>query len=122
MNSFNHYAYGAIGEWLYRAAAGLEIDEEQPGYKHTIFKPQFGRNLSYAQASYESVYGKTAIHWQIDGNNGCVDITVPVNTTASLYLDDVKNISDANDLLFEKTAKGYKTEVGSGEYHIKFVL
>ena len=54
MNSFNHYAYGAIGEWMYRVIAGIEIDEKEPGYRHIIFAPKTGGNLTWAQGSYES--------------------------------------------------------------------
>src|SRR5690606_1675226 len=51
MNSFNHYSYGAIGEWLYRTVAGLDLDESQPGYKHVLIQPQIGgQGLSYARA------------------------------------------------------------------------
>ena len=57
MNSFNHYAYGAIGEWMVRVAAGIEIDEKKPGYKHTVIYPRFGGNLGWLKAEYKSVYG-----------------------------------------------------------------
>ena len=61
MNSFNHYAYGAIGDWMYSVVAGIEIDEAQPGYKHIVIAPRPGGGLTYAKASVESVYGKVAI-------------------------------------------------------------
>ena len=64
MNSFNHYAYGAIGEWMYRVIAGIEIDEKAPGYRHILFAPKTGGNLTWAQGSYESVYGTVAIRWE----------------------------------------------------------
>ena len=58
MNSFNHYAYGAIGEWMYRAMAGLEVDEDQPGFKHAVYAPRIGGNLKFVDAGYHSVYGE----------------------------------------------------------------
>ncbi|HKB45073.1 MAG TPA: family 78 glycoside hydrolase catalytic domain, partial [Chitinophagaceae bacterium] len=56
MNSFNHYAYGAIGDWMYRVVAGIEIGK--PGYKHILIQPQPDKRLRYAKASYESDYGQ----------------------------------------------------------------
>ena len=50
MNSFNHYAYGAIGEWMYRVVAGLELDPREPGYKHVLVQPQPGGGLTSAEA------------------------------------------------------------------------
>lgn len=120
MNSFNHYAYGAIGEWLYRAAAGLEIDESHPGYQNILFQPLFGEGISYVKASYESVYGKVEIHWQINENTGCVKIIVPVNTTAQLRLDNVSEIIEPDGLTFSLLKNGYETKTGSGEYVVKF--
>ncbi|VBB07186.1 bacterial alpha-l-rhamnosidase [Lucifera butyrica] len=122
MNSFNHYAYGAIGEWLYRAAAGIEIDENAPGYKHILLKPLFGGGLSYVKAAYQSVYGEVGIHWQLNGKKGSIKINVPVNTTATLYLADVDNITDSEGLAFEKYDRSYKASTGSGEYTINFTL
>ena len=56
MNSFNHYAYGAIGDWMYRVVAGIEIDEKQPGYKHILIQPRPGGGLTSAKASVETLY------------------------------------------------------------------
>ena len=63
MNSFNHYAYGAVGEWLYTVVAGLNIDEEKPGFKHTIIRPRIGGGLSFAEASHLSPYGEIKSRW-----------------------------------------------------------
>ncbi|NOY38554.1 MAG: family 78 glycoside hydrolase catalytic domain [Chlorobi bacterium] len=86
MNSFNHYAYGAIGEWLYNTVAGIRIDEEHPGYKHIIFAPRPGGGLTRASASTESVYGSVAISWKKTNGQMTVEITVPANTTATVKL------------------------------------
>lgn len=87
MNSFNHYAYGAIGDWLYQVAAGIDIDEERPGYKHIIFRPQPSEKLQWVKASYQSLYGKIALSWSLDEQGILViEAVVPPNTTATLYL------------------------------------
>ena len=54
MNSFNHYAYGAMGEWMYRVMAGLEVDEAAPRFKHSIIEPQIGGGLEFVEGSYHS--------------------------------------------------------------------
>lgn len=121
MNSFNHYAYGAIGEWLYRVVAGFEIDEEKPGYKHAILRPVLGGGLDYVQASFQTVYGKLSINWEMGGSEVAITIEVPHNTTATLYLDDAKEIVEADGLLFEVQQNGFVAQVGSGEYRVRFV-
>ena len=52
MNSFNHYAYGAIGEWMYRVMAGIEIDQAAPGYKHILIQPRPGGGFTRVKASH----------------------------------------------------------------------
>ncbi len=86
MNSFNHYAYGAVGEWMYRNIAGLDVDEPLAGYRHSIIHPRPGGGLTSAAASYRSVYGEIATCWQCDGSRFTLQITIPANTTATVYL------------------------------------
>ncbi len=89
MNSFNHYAYGAIGEWLVRVVAGINIDESKPGYKHVILTPQPGGGLTSAKGVYESVYGTIVCQWQLDGDELEVNVELPANTSATLILENV---------------------------------
>ena len=86
MNSFNHYAYGAIGEWLYRVVAGIEIDEQNPGYKHVIVQPHPGGGLTYVTSSLQTMYGMLSSAWQLDGRTLTLDVTIPANTTATVKL------------------------------------
>jgi alpha-L-rhamnosidase len=86
MNSFNHYAYGAIGEWLYRVSAGVEIDERQPGYKHILIQPHPGGGLTYAKASVHSMYGLVASGWEIKDGKMTLHVEIPANTTAAVRL------------------------------------
>ena len=83
MNSFNHYAYGAIGAWLYNTVAGIEIDPEQPGYKHAILKPQPGGNLTSASAALETGYGRLSSEWDLADGQFSWSVTVPPNTSAT---------------------------------------
>jgi alpha-L-rhamnosidase len=86
MNSFNHYAYGAVGDWLYRVVAGLQSDPEQPGYQHVILKPRPGGALTWAGASYESPYGRIESAWQRAGDGLTWQVALPPNTTATAHV------------------------------------
>ncbi len=86
MNSFNHYAYGAIGEWLYRVVAGLEVDPAEPGYKHVLFQPQPGGGLTCARATLNSPYGMVVSAWKLTEAGFHLSITVPPNAHATVRL------------------------------------
>ncbi|MGD9927632.1 MAG: family 78 glycoside hydrolase catalytic domain, partial [Sphaerochaeta sp.] len=124
MNSFNHYAYGAIGEWLYRVVAGLDIDEHKPGYKHAIIAPRIGGNLTWVEASYQSVYGEVGIRWERESKTNVVTlrVTVPANTTATIRLLDGATLVDGDALTFAKREDILEAEAGSGVYAIHYTL
>jgi alpha-L-rhamnosidase len=86
MNSFNHYAYGAIGQWMYERIAGLEPDPAQPGYKHFFIRPQPGGPLTSACAELKTTYGTALSAWKIDNGILKLEAVVPPNTTATLML------------------------------------
>lgn len=87
MNSFNHYAYGAIGAWLYEQVAGIDVDPEKPGYKHIFLHPNIGGGLTHAKAHLHSIYGLIESHWRIPEGGGLEWlITVPPNTTATAFV------------------------------------
>jgi alpha-L-rhamnosidase len=87
MNSFNHYAYGAIGDWLYRKVTGIELDEKVPGFKQFTIKPYVGEGLEWAKANLQSMYGQIRSAWKKDEiGNIQLDLTIPVNTTAVVSL------------------------------------
>ncbi|NLL83838.1 MAG: family 78 glycoside hydrolase catalytic domain [Lentisphaerae bacterium] len=92
MNSFNHYAYGAIGEWLYAVVAGIDVDAANPGYKHIIIKPQPGEGITWARGELRSRYGKIVSHWRIEDGKFHLDVTIPANTTATVTLPDGKSV------------------------------
>ncbi len=86
MNSFNHYAYGAIGDWMYRVVAGIEIDPENPGYKHVLIQPRPGGGLSSVRASLNSMYGAVASHWEFVDDRFSLSVRIPPNTRATIRL------------------------------------
>lgn len=86
MNSFNHYAYGAIGAWLYAVVAGIDVDPERPGYKHIVMRPLPGGDLTSATAELRSAYGPIRSAWTLKDGSFDWQITVPANTTATVYV------------------------------------
>ena len=87
MNSFNHYAYGVVGEWLYRFAAGIDTDPATPGFQHVVLHPHPDARLGELDASYASPYGRIASAWRLTKGGGLQwDVTVPANTTATAYV------------------------------------
>jgi alpha-L-rhamnosidase len=86
MNSFNHYAYGAIGEWMYRVMAGIEIDENAPGYKHVLIQPRPGGGFTRVKASHDTMYGKVSSAWTLEGGRLELAVEVPPNTRATVRL------------------------------------
>jgi alpha-L-rhamnosidase len=86
MNSYNHYAYGAVGQWIYATVAGIELDPERPGYKHILIRPQPGGGLTHARARLHSMYGLIESAWRIEDRTLRLDVTIPPNTTATVRL------------------------------------
>lgn len=84
MTSFNHYALGAVADWLHRTVAGLAPAE--PGYRRIRFAPRPGGGLTHASATQRTPYGEASIAWRIEGNDLRVDLVVPVGATAELDL------------------------------------
>ena len=127
MNSFNHYAYGAVGEWLYRYVAGLNLDPSQPGYKHIIFHPMPGGGLTYATAKLITMYGQTVSAWKIENNVMSYHIVIPANTTGSVWLPGaLKDQVQMMPLDSKKTPEYIqqngcvKVELGSGDYTFQY--
>ncbi|MBE7211674.1 MAG: glycoside hydrolase family 78 protein [Gluconacetobacter diazotrophicus] len=83
MNSFNHYAYGAVGEWLYGSVAGIGISA--PGYRRIVIRPCLG-DLASARASYRSVYGTITSAWKRDGDRVTLEVEIPPNTRATVHV------------------------------------
>jgi alpha-L-rhamnosidase len=113
MNSFNHYAYGAIGDWLYRVVAGIQSDPAQPGYRHIILRPMPGGRLTYAKATYESAYGPITSAWKRTDGGLEWQVSVPPNTTATAY---VPAADGAQVTLDGKAVEGTNFELSAGSY------
>ncbi|MBN2863335.1 MAG: glycoside hydrolase family 78 protein [Bacteroidales bacterium] len=142
MNSFNHYAYGAIGDWMYRVSAGIEA--KAPGYKEILIQPHVSTRLEYSKASFESPYGTIASGWERKNGRVTVNVTIPANTRATIVLivKDPAGIIENGSPLFEvsplsgisdeyiiveenfktEEEKGFRINIerGSGEYIFEY--
>jgi alpha-L-rhamnosidase len=128
MNSFNHYAYGAIGDWMYRVSAGIETKD--PGYKHLILQPHPGKKLTYSRATFESSYGTVASGWERSGTKIIITVKIPANSVATIILpvsSDSKITENGKTLAENKNFSGIRIdgnkvifEAGSGSYVFEY--
>ncbi len=128
MNSFNHYAYGAIGDWMYKVSAGLDIGK--PGYKHILIQPKPDNRLKYVKAQMESVHGLIKSQWEIKDGHLIIETEIPANTTAIITLPKAainkvtdkasgKNIAEVYENVNVK-GEDVVIEVGSGTYGFEY--
>jgi alpha-L-rhamnosidase len=131
MNSFNHYSYGAIGDWMYRVMAGMDTYDDGVGYKHIRIMPHPGSTFTNATASLQTYYGNLTSGWEIKDGKTYYNIEIPNNTKADVFLpaekaDDItegeKALAFDKDIVIGKTENGYVgLKVGSGIYHFAVV-
>ena len=121
VTSFNHYAFGCVGDWIYREVAGLNA--AMPGYKRVRFTPGVDSGLDWAEASHTTPYGEASIRWEKRGDGYWMKVSVPANTEADIffpsdnYTRDGRRVSAENGVL----AIGMRAiSVGSGEYEFEF--
>ena len=81
MNSYNHYAYGSVVDWLYSVAAGVQAVEEKAGFKEVVIAPVPDKRLGRINMSFDTAYGTIKSAWHYEGDQVCYEITTPVNAT-----------------------------------------
>ncbi len=128
MNSFNHYAYGAIGDWMYRVSAGIEA--KSPGYKEILIQPHLTKKLQFSKASFESSYGRISSGWERKEGKIVVNVQIPANTKATIILptmdetavtENGKNVKDnINFSNIRKSENKVILESGSGQFMFEF--
>ena len=91
MNSFNHYAYGAVADWMYGAAAGINSDPDRPGFEHIIFRPVTDRRLDFVKASIDTRRGTVASEWRRENGRIKYIFTVPEGCGASVVIGGEKH-------------------------------
>ncbi len=121
MNSFNHYALGSVGEWVWKDVVGIQPDDEHPAYEHVAVHPQPSGNITWAHGRYDSIRGAIDVNWKLDGERFSLQLTVPPNTRATVILptrdpasiQQVLPVKDGNTNRVPPTAT---IEVDSGTY------
>ncbi|MDR2569131.1 MAG: glycoside hydrolase family 78 protein [Oscillospiraceae bacterium] len=119
MNSFNHYAYGAVADWMYSVIGGIDADENAPGYRHSRIAPRPGGGITFAKTTQITGYGELISDWKLDGSKFTLNVTIPNNTIATISLPKGDIIESAG-LSFKFDGTGNSAEISSGKY--KFVV
>ena len=110
MNSFSHYSFGAVGAWMYNYSLGIQRDEDEPGFKHFILQPTpdpTGK-MTFARGHYDSMYGRIESGWRLENGHIIYSVTVPANTTATLYLQAMSEKKVTESGIAATKAKGVK--------------
>ncbi len=122
--SHSHPMFGSVCQWFYQALAGINPDAEHPGFKHIIIKPQPVGTLKYVKATHASVYGNIESGWEWEGNDLVLNLAIPVNSTATVFLPaaepedvtinqrTVKNCKDVSFIEFKDRVVKYQVESG----------
>ncbi|MBO4316292.1 MAG: family 78 glycoside hydrolase catalytic domain [Prevotella sp.] len=116
MNSFNHYAFGSVVNWILQRGLGIAQDEESPAFKHFYLRPEALRDTSSMRSlsgCYESMYGKIESSWQVNGENVEYRFTIPANTSATVILPakSYKKVKVNNRRLKKKQVRQRKVKV-----------
>jgi len=124
MNSFAHYSFGAVAEWMFRTIGG--IDTDGPGYRNIIIRPLPGGRLNFAKGRYNSINGLIATDWRLGEGNLYLNVSIPANTIATVYIpatgiDNVtesgKPLDQAAGVKFLRMADNAAVcRIGSGTY------
>lgn len=125
-HSRNHPAFGSIGVWYYQSLAGIQPDTAGPGFKIFIIDPEVADDLTWVRASYNSIHGKISSDWKKEKRKFILNVDIPVNTTATLYIPakELSSILEGNQPVekspqityIKKEGNKYVFKVGSGNY------
>ncbi|HEY3281613.1 MAG TPA: glycoside hydrolase family 78 protein [Armatimonadota bacterium] len=129
MNSFNHYSFGAVDQWIYGTVAGIDTDPQTPGFRHILIRPQPGGGLTHASAAYRSIRGLISSSWRVTGKGFDLAVSIPPNTTATVsvpasptakVLEGGKPAERAPGLRYLGRKEGVALyEAGSGSYRFQ---
>jgi alpha-L-rhamnosidase len=128
-SSHCHPMFGSVTAWFYETLAGISYDYQNPGMQHFIIAPQPCDSLTWCKASYNSIYGKITSHWEKEKDSFVLDVQIPANTTADVYLpteskekifESGRQINSIKEIKFTGVEnKRTVLQIGSGKYHFK---
>jgi len=129
MNSHNHPMMGSVGSWFYKYVIGINPDSQYPGFKQFVIKPYVFNDLTFVEGELNTVKGVIKSAWHKQGNILTMNVTIPVNSTAVVYVpaktvkavtESSKSISKTVGINLLGEENGYVIlKVGSGDYHFK---
>lgn len=119
MDSFNHYAYGAVGAWLYSAELGFDQQPGTAGFAAARLAPRPGGGLTWAEGWRDTPYGRYALRWEITDGKTAVTFTVPANAEAELVLEPGACILECDAALQFKNGTA---RIGSGTYRVSYTV
>ncbi|MFD8563158.1 family 78 glycoside hydrolase catalytic domain [Streptosporangium canum] len=123
MNSFNHYAYGAVGAWMYETIGGLA--PASPGYRAIVVRPRPGGDLTWARTAHRTRHGRVEIAWRREGGDFILEVRVPPNTRAEVWVpggpagvtESGRPAAESPGVALDRVVDGHAVyEVGSGSY------
>jgi alpha-L-rhamnosidase len=124
--SHSHPMFGSVCAWYYQNLGGISPDPDRPGFKHSIIKPSPVTSLTYANASYESMYGEIKTGWRFSGDDYHLNVSIPANTSATVYVlavkkgmvteSDKSTNRNPNVIYLRNEGKYVVYEVKSGDY------
>ena len=117
--SLNHIMFGEIGAWFYKSLGGIYPDEQQPGFKNIILKPDFVKGLNNFEASHNGPYGAILSSWRRTGSKIEYKVVIPPNSTAELWLKGNKILEDDNELSEKSLVKLIKSANGLNRINLK---
>jgi alpha-L-rhamnosidase len=122
MNSFNHYSFGAVGQWM--LAYSLGIQRGSPGFRTIVLQPEPDPTgtMTWADGHYDSVHGRIASHWRVEGQTLTYRATVPPNTTATLFLPttDAATVKEGGGAAIDaRGVRFLRREGGRAVYHLQ---
>jgi alpha-L-rhamnosidase len=128
--SRNHIMFGSIGDYFFKGLAGINIDDQKPGFRHFTIKPSFDNDIDWVEVDYESIHGYIASYWRKEGDKISIDVTIPANCTADILIPDaikvrVNKLEIKKDELANHTDSSgsyLKYSVKSGKYQIELHL
>ncbi|HSB29686.1 MAG TPA: alpha-L-rhamnosidase C-terminal domain-containing protein, partial [Pyrinomonadaceae bacterium] len=127
MNSFNHYAYGAVGDWMYEVVAGIDVDPSSPGYKQILIHPHPGGGLTHVKARHATMYGNVSSDWKILDNRFELIVEIPANATATVELPNaaLESVTESEKPLpvsfkARQNGKVVVMKIGSGRYTFNY--
>jgi alpha-L-rhamnosidase len=130
MNSFNHYAYGAVGSWMYQTLGGINIDPGAPGYAHFVIQVQPGGGFTHARTEHDSPFGTIRTDWILKGGRMNLNVVIPANSAAMLRVPrtQIADVTESRRPIrlgdgitgARQEAEGAVLELGAGQYRFSY--